>query len=180
MEFNRHTGEGRISELTGKNDSALGSDIFIRTAGWNRAAQADVAAAAKDTLDVLNAYSDGVNSYINGRSKNDLALEYLLLKLKGVSIPFENWKPVDSLAWGKVMAWSLSGNMSDELERTMLYEKLGPDAHDMVDNYYAPPYPFDQRPTIVGAEDFSGSVQAPRVDAGIQPAIDLSNVQTTL
>src|SRR5258708_21143436 len=106
MEFNRHTGEGRISELTGKNDSALGSDIFIRTAGWNRAAQADVAAAPKDTLDVLNAYSDGVNSYINGRSQNDLALEYLLLKLKGVSIPFENWKPVDSLAWGKVMARS--------------------------------------------------------------------------
>src|SRR5579864_1933595 len=72
MEFNRHTGEGRISELTGKNDSALGSDIFIRTAGWNRAAQADVAAAPKDTLAVLNAYSDGVNSYISGRSQNDL------------------------------------------------------------------------------------------------------------
>src|SRR5687767_8684380 len=30
MEFNRHTGLGRISELVGKNDEALRSDIFIR------------------------------------------------------------------------------------------------------------------------------------------------------
>src|SRR5579859_729217 len=35
MEFNRHTGLGRISELVGNNATALSSDIFIRTAGWN-------------------------------------------------------------------------------------------------------------------------------------------------
>src|SRR5205814_10382687 len=72
MEFNRHTGLGRISELTGNNENALASDIFIRTLGWNRAAQADVDAAPADTLKVLNAYSDGVNGYIAGKSAPDL------------------------------------------------------------------------------------------------------------
>jgi penicillin G amidase len=33
MEFNRHIGLGRISKLTGKNDSARRNDIFIRTLG---------------------------------------------------------------------------------------------------------------------------------------------------
>jgi len=34
MEFWRHIGNGRIEELTGKNDDVLEADILIRTLGW--------------------------------------------------------------------------------------------------------------------------------------------------
>ncbi len=122
MEFNRHTGLGRISELTGKNDTALRSDVFIRTLGWNRAAQADVNAAPPETLAVLNDYSDGVNAYIGGKSGSDLAVEYSVLAVKGINIPIEKWSPLDTIAWGKAMSWLLSGNLDNELLRTDLYK----------------------------------------------------------
>src|SRR5262249_43580306 len=153
MEFNRHTGLGRISELTGNNATALSSDTFIRTLGWNRAAQADVDAAPADTLKVLNAYSDGVNGYIAGKSGPDLAVQYSILAVKGINIPIEKWTPLHSVAWGKVMSWTLSDNLDHELERAALYNKLGPDAHTMVDNFYAPPYPYDEHGTILSTED---------------------------
>src|ERR1041385_3914429 len=181
MEFNRHTGQGRISELTGKNDTALRSDIFIRTAGWNRAAKADVDAAPPDTMAALNAYSDGVNAYIAGKSGPDLAVEYSVLAIKGINIPIEKWTPLDTIAWGKAMSWLLSGNLDNELERTDLYKKLGPDAKAMVDDYYSPPFPYNQRQTIVTAADLpvkpQENIMLPPV---VAPGTDLSHVETTL
>ena len=181
MEFNRHTGLGRISELTGKNDTALRSDVFIRTLGWNRAAQADVNAAPPETLAVLNDYSDGVNAYIGGKSGSDLAVEYSVLAVKGINIPIEKWSPLDTIAWGKAMSWLLSGNLDNELLRTDLYKKLGPDAKSMVDDYYMPPYPYDQRQTILTAEELQikpqETIMLPPV---VAPGTDLSHLATTL
>ncbi len=186
MEFNRHTGLGRISELTGKNQDALQNDIFIRTVGWNRAAQADVDAMPDDSRRALDAYSTGVNAYIEGKSGPDLAIEYSLLSVRGINIPIEKWEPLHSVAWAKVMSWSLSGNLDNELELSDLYKKLG---NDLVDKYYAPPYPFDQRPTIITAEDLPIKPEsivrslpdrlANRAPL-IAPGTDLSDIQTAL
>src|SRR5688572_28535812 len=41
MEFSRHIGAGRIGELTGKNNSVLNNDVFIRKFGWYEAAERD-------------------------------------------------------------------------------------------------------------------------------------------
>jgi penicillin amidase len=181
MEFNRHTGLGRISELTGKNDQALRSDVFIRTVGWNRAAQADLDAAPPDTRKVLDAYASGVNAYLAGKSGPDLAIEYTLLGVTGINIPIEPWQPLDSVAWAKVMAWSLSGNLQNELELAALYKKFGPDHKDLIDGYYAPPYPFDQRQTIVMAEDLPiPPSQTSQHVPVVAPATDLTDIQTTL
>ena len=71
MEFQRHTALGRIGELTGYNESVLRNDTFIRTSGWNRAAQRDLEAGQKansPSLPILTAYADGVNAYIEGKS----------------------------------------------------------------------------------------------------------------
>jgi len=183
MEFNRHTGLGRISELTGKADSALRNDIFIRTVGWNRAAQADLEAAPPDSRKTLEDYAAGVNAYIAGKSGPDLAVEYSVLGVRGINIPIEKWQPLHSIAWAKVMAWSLSGNLEHELELADLYKKFGADNRDMVDKYYAPPYPFDQRQTIVTAEDLPikpEPAQAVQNIPVIAPGTDLNGIQTTL
>jgi penicillin G amidase len=163
MEFNRHTGLGRISELTGKNTAALNNDRFIRTLGWNRAAQADLEVLPETSKTVLNDYAAGVNAYITGKSGPDLAIEYSVLAIRSINIPIEAWQPLHSLAWAKVMAWSLSGNYDFELERADLYKKFGDRAAD-IDTYYAPEYPFNLRPTILRNADL------PKELASIPPA----------
>jgi penicillin amidase len=150
MEFARHIGHGRIEELTGYSDAVIGSDVFIRTAGWTEAAERDLAVLDEETIAALQAFSDGVNAYISSRSPNQLALEYRLLGLTGVDIVVEPWTPVDSLVWGKVMAWNLTDTYDRELTRASLLETLGED----MANDYTPPWPYGgDKPTILADSD---------------------------
>lgn len=149
MEFARHIGNGTIQELTGQVDSLMGTDVFIRKAGWRRASERDLANLSEDEVSVLQAFADGVNAYIFSRSKGDLALEYTLLGLTGVNIEITPWTPADTLVWTKVMADNLSGNWGEELDRSALYENLG---QTMTDEYIRP-WPFGDKPTILQAED---------------------------
>jgi len=185
MEFNRHVGLGRISELVGKNAAALKNDIFIRTVGWNRAAEANLKAASPESLDVLNSYSSGINAYLEGKSGPDLAVEYSLLAIKGVNIPIEKWQPLHSIAWTTVMSWNLGDNLGSELNVAELYRTLGNQlAESVVPNYYYPPYP-EKFPTIltkddlpVKAEPVTGT-QSDQVRF-VGPGVDLTRVQTHL
>lgn len=149
MEFNRHIGSGTIQELTGKQDDVMGTDMFIRTVGWREAAERDWDALDDETQAVLQAFTDGINAYLDQRPADDLALEYRLLGLTGVNIEIEPWTPVDTLVWSKVMAWNLTGSYDNDLTRAALFETVGADM--TVD--YAPPFPFDRRPTIVQPDD---------------------------
>ena len=183
MEFNRHVGEGRISELVGKNTSALANDTFIRTIGWNRMAEASLKTIPPETLAVLNAYSDGVNAYLNGKSGPDLAVQYSLLAFNGVSIPIEKWQPVDTIAFGNAQAWSLGGNFDEEMQRVSLYkalgDKYGAPAESIVNQFLLPPYPYDQKVTILGAADL-GDKLSPTLQSGERIGPDWSQVQTHL
>jgi penicillin amidase len=149
MEFWRHTAGGEIQELTGKTESLMGTDIFIRTVGWRRAAERDFAALDDETRALLQAFSDGVNAYTSSRSPDGLALEYRILGVTGVNIQIEPWTPIDSLAWGKVMAWNLTDSYDRELTRQALLEAVG----EEMTAAFTPPWPYGQRPTIVQPED---------------------------
>ncbi|MFQ3566477.1 MAG: penicillin acylase family protein [Aggregatilineales bacterium] len=149
MEFNRHIGRGAIQELTGRNEAAMGTDIFIRTVGWREAAERTFASGDEEELSVLQAFADGVNAYIGSRPQELLALEYRLLGLTGITIELEPWTPVDTLNWGIVMSWNLTDSYDYELTLQAIIDALGPDmAYD-----YAPPFPFETKPTIVQLED---------------------------
>lgn len=150
MEFFRHTGNGTIEELTGKTDSLIGTDIFIRTVGWRRTAETEVGLLGEAERAILQAFADGVNAYILNRAPDDLALEYRLLGLTGVSIQFEPWTPADTLVWSKVMAWNLTDTTDYEYTRQAIYETLG----EAMAADFTPPYPYDSdRPTILYPED---------------------------
>ncbi len=149
MEFSRHIGAGRIGELTGKTNSVLGNDLFIRKFGWYAAARRDFDAMSEESRAVLGAFADGVNAYILNRDKGDLALEYSLLGVTGVNITVEAWTPVDSLAWAKVMADNLSGNWDSELLRSELIEAYG----EEMTNKFLPSWPFGEKPTILKSEE---------------------------
>ncbi len=174
MEFSRHIGRGAISELTGLNDSALGNDLFIRTAGWAEGAERDLAVLDADSLAMLSAFAEGVNAYITGRPADDLALEYRLLDVTGVRIEIAPWTALDTLVWGKVMAWNLTGTWPREIERAALLEALG----EAMTFDYTPPYPYADpaKPEILADSDLplteaslGATVSAPMAAAPISP-----------
>ncbi len=165
MEFARHVGSGAIEELTGQNDSVFGTDVFIRTVGWREAAERDVAAADAASLSAIQAFSDGVNAYITSRSPAQLAFEYRLLGLTGIDITIQPWTPVDTVVWGKVMAWNLTDSYGSELTRQSLTDALGPEMTES----FTPPWPYGERPTIVSEADL------PITDASLVQSAALNN-----
>lgn len=149
MDLRRHITAGRLSELVG--GAGLEADKVVRTMGWRRVAEQELPALAPETRQVLQAYADGVNRYLRGRSPGEVSLEYTVL---GLSLPLagiEEWSPVDSLAWLKAMAWDLRGDYTDELARAQLSGRLTPAQIAQVYPRYDP----GLSPPILSAEEWS-------------------------
>ncbi len=119
MEMARRIGTGRLSELIGA--TGLRTDRFMRTLGIGALADAAVANAAPETREVLDAYTDGVNAWLDsphtGRPPE-------LIFLAEQPRP---WRAADSAIWGRLMALLLSGNWTDELLRSQLAARLAPE-----------------------------------------------------
>jgi penicillin amidase len=138
MEMQRRIGAARLSEVFGARSVTI--DRFLRTLGVYRVAERNFAGLSPDTQAVYEAYAAGVNAYLETRS-GPLPPEFVLLGHEP-----EPWKPVDSLAWLKMMAWDLSGNFRSELLRARLAKRLDP--AQLADLW--PPYPGDAPPPVVG------------------------------
>jgi penicillin G amidase len=119
METMRRFGSGRLSELFGLR--ALKTDKRMRLAGLVQQAEAQYQAASPDLRAALDVYAAGVNAYIAWQGF-PLSPEFVLLRFKP-----EPWRPVDSLLWGRTMAWLLSGNAGQEIENEQLRRTLNAD-----------------------------------------------------
>ncbi len=144
MDVRRHVTAGRLAELFGED--ALETDKYIRTMGWRRIAEQELALLDSETRDALAAYAEGVNAYLEQNGTTELAVEYTILGLSGLDYEPEPWEPADSLAWLKAMAWDLRGNMDDEIARVMA--SLDHTPEEIADLY--PDYDADAHPPIVG------------------------------
>ena len=145
MDFWRHIGSGRLSEMFGAGQ--VDTDSFLRTLGWRQVAEKEYEMLSPESKATIDSFTEGVNAYIQERGPVELSLEYLILT--GVLNPdykIEPWTPVNSLTWGKAMAWDLGGNMDDEIERAILLKTLTPE--QLAELY--PGYPEDY-PVIVPA-----------------------------
>ncbi|OGO64075.1 MAG: peptidase S45 [Chloroflexi bacterium RBG_19FT_COMBO_55_16] len=164
MDFWRHLGSGRLSEMFG--ESQLETDKFLRTLGWARVAQQELAVLDPTSQAILEAYAEGVNAYLADHLGSALSLEYAVLKLINADYQPEPWQPLNSLTWAKVMAWDLGGNMDDEIERATLLKTLTPaQVHEII-----PSYPTDM-PVIVPG--FQVSAQDGASKASAQDYLDL-------
>jgi penicillin amidase len=143
MDFRRHVTSGRLSELFGRD--ALETDMFVRTLGWRRVAEAELPLLSTDTRKYLDSYSDGVNAYLDDHHGAALSLEYAVLDLNGVNYTPEAWTAADSLAWLKAMAWNLGSNIDDELERSLDSVRID---DDQIAELF-PAYPYDENKPIV-------------------------------
>ncbi len=115
MEFNRRLASGTLAEVLG--EPALEVDRLTRRIGFRRAAEKDWESVSEEERAVLDAFSAGVNAYT---SRRRLPLEFTILRLRP-----RPWEPVDSLAFGRFMGWSLAGNWDSEIIRSWTIERFG-------------------------------------------------------
>jgi penicillin amidase len=132
IDLQRHIGAGRLSEIFGS--AALGQDRFMRMLGLYRAAERTYGQLSPQGRAVVDAYRQGINSYL--ASNPPLPLEYRILRVKP-----RPWSAADVLVWAKVMAFDLSGNWRYELGR---YARARQSMSVARMNELLPPYPGDE------------------------------------
>jgi penicillin amidase len=115
MEMNRRVAAGRLSEILGSKPLAF--DNSVRTIGLYRAAEKNLPHLDDATKGALEAYAAGVNAFLAGNGT--LPIEFLLFGFAP-----EPWRAADSLAWGKMVSWTLSQNWQTEIARLRLSQKL--------------------------------------------------------
>jgi len=177
MDTWRHIGSGTLSEMFGEGQ--VPTDKFLRTLGWRQIAQEEWDGLGSEPRAILQAYADGVNAYLKDHDGAAVSLEYAVLKLLNPSYKIEPWTPINSLTWGKAMAWDLRGNMSEEIERAVLLKTLTP---TQIDELF-PPYPADHPVIVNKIGDGSSAEVSPNNEAaqtGDVPVSALDAVQANV
>ena len=131
MDSSRMFLSGRMAEIYGKravpwadlslhfrDKTTIDLDHFLRLIGIRRTACASLGRLSEEFVNLLQAYSEGVNRYIETHLKR-LPVEFRLLRYEP-----EPWKPEDSLLIGKGFAFFLSTSLFTRLTLTLLAEKL--------------------------------------------------------
>jgi penicillin amidase len=147
MDLLRRVAAGDLAEIFGPGplDSALQLDRENRTLGLREAADRGVLELNPDVRVLLDAYSRGVNRYIQDYS-GKLPLEFTLLRYSP-----RPWTPADTLLINLYMWKSLTSTWKSELNRASISERVGPErAKDL----YVVDSPLDH--FIVGAPAAGG------------------------
>jgi len=117
MDSSRRIASGTLAELVGM--PALSSDVQLRTFGLRRHAEAALPTVSAEARAALDAYTAGVNAYIQS---HPLPPEYGLIEVTAVPA----WSAVDSLAIGKLLAFGLSFDLDiDATVALLTYQAAG-------------------------------------------------------
>ena len=155
MDMSRRFLSGRLAEIFGnfpvpwkelssqfRGQTGADFDYFMRLVGVQQTAVASLELASEYEYRWLNAYSQGVNRYIEQCGRR-LPWEFRLLRYEP-----EPWRPADSLIIGKGFAFFLSTALFTRLNMIAIAAKLGDD--EEVLRSLCPTYP-DDGPTITQA-----------------------------
>jgi penicillin G amidase len=178
MEFFRKTCGGRIEELTGKKASLVNTDIYLRSLGLYKVCKQEYDSYPSDQRATLDAFAEGVNAYLAGKTPQQLSVNYTILGLTGVKFKIDPWSPLDSLAFAKLMAWDLGLSRDTEVPRSKLYNTLGA---EMAEKFLLPAWPNGLKPTILLPDDIQSLInsspagtqsrnESPKLDIASDPA----------
>ncbi len=126
MEFQVIAAQGRISEILGNQEKYINFDKSQRRLGLVYGAKNKLKALEEDKLakDLLGAYKDGVNAFIENLDDKNLPLEYKLMGYKPE--PWTNEKTMLVIMnMSKILA-----NMGDDIENTNFVAQYGKDLFD--------------------------------------------------
>ncbi len=120
MELLRRSARGRLSELFGA--PALGADRLARTLALDAAADAEWLGVSQEVRELLGAYSEGVNRWLEevdaGRARAPLEFRWL-------GHDPERWRPEDTLAIVRLRAWLVSRSLGASLLLDRLVQTFG-------------------------------------------------------
>lgn len=138
MDITSRKASGRLSEILG--DKTLRLDRLARRKGMVFAAENDLIGWNKspNTMALLNAYTEGVNAWINQLSPADWPIEFKLLNYAP-----EAWTPLKVALVSEAMAETLC-TWEDDLESTNTLAQLGPETF----NFLFPEWNPKQQPII--------------------------------
>jgi penicillin amidase len=168
MDIQTRSAAGRLAEVLGPK--GLGHDLYERRMGMVYGAENTTKKMMTDPVmkEVLLAYAEGVNCFINNLKCRDYPIEFKLLDYKP-----EEWKPINSAFLLKLMSETLAGG-SDQFAMTNDLNKFG--INDMNDlfpdqqfnNEYIIPqgikWPFKALVVPKQSENYQG-----QLTAGIRP-----------
>ncbi|MDX1700362.1 MAG: penicillin acylase family protein [Melioribacteraceae bacterium] len=117
MDLSRRAAEGRLSEIFG--NKTVKFDKLFRTLDLIGISEKNYENYDTLTRNILEAYSKGVNQFINN-SPEKFTIEFDILGYT----PYE-WKPVHSLAIAKLMSWELNISWWSDIAFTHLIQKFG-------------------------------------------------------
>ena len=122
MDFDRHRAEGRTAKLLGKSN--LDWDVTARRMGIKASAYKDFQVINSQTRSMFEAYSEGVNAFIN--STELLPIEFRLLGFTP-----DPWSPIDCLSVAKIRHVFM-GNFDFKIWRSKLLSQIGPELTKML------------------------------------------------
>lgn len=133
MDVFRRFAEGRLSELFG--ELTVGNDAQMRTLFTTRDGRRLEEAMwellqeeAPDLAALGQAYADGVNAWLadlrSGRNGATLPPEYSFFLIAAGPDDLAEWRPQDTLAIGRLQAFSLSYSAPDEIEAARAFAAL--------------------------------------------------------
>ncbi len=150
MDISRRVLTGRLAAAIGPRGLRL--DRLFRALDFESRSRDSLAAMPADLKRDLEAYADGVNAWLS-ESGQALPAEYTLLGIKP-----EPWRPVDSIVWGKGMAWKLSANWHHDATRALLSEKYGRERTERLFPPKFPEWPVTLKPEIGRGEQHGASL----------------------
>jgi penicillin G amidase len=105
MDLLRRVTLGRLSEIFG--DSFTGTDLLLRSLQYGKKSEQLLNNSPKEVITALQAFSDGVNCYLD-HNRGNYPIEFSILGYEP-----EKWKPLYSLNLIGYMAWDLKSGWSE-------------------------------------------------------------------
>jgi len=118
MDLLRRAARGQLSEILGPATIEIDKDF--RTLNFSRAAQRDLELMEPESRKLLDAYTRGVNHFIE-QHESKLPMEFTLLKYRP-----QPWQASDSLAITGYMYRTLADTRRSEFRRGIITAKVGP------------------------------------------------------
>ncbi|MCP4007342.1 MAG: penicillin acylase family protein [bacterium] len=120
MEMLRRAARGTLSEVFGA--STVDEDRLVRTLGLGRDAEAEVTQLSGSAARTLDAYSAGVNSWIEHLRSGEAPLPY---EFEFLEYEPEPWSPADTLAILRLRAWNTGRSLGASLLLDQLVREVG-------------------------------------------------------
>lgn len=134
MDLLRRIARGRLSELTGEQPlmgtTTVEFDRLMRGWGISDGAEQDAREVDEEMRALLSAFAAGINAGM----ERHRPIEHRL-----IGVDPEPWTLVDTFAVGRLTAWSVTHNWSQEISRLLLALYLGPDRAEAL--YPSSPWP---------------------------------------